>query len=375
MGNWKKQLILFACVLTVALGLHFLTGGHAASLPLAAAVVALSTANPTLLDVAKRTDQSGRITPVVEAMQQRNGFLQSMVWKTGNLDTGHQVAARNALPSVAWVRYNEGVSPSKSTVDTYQETTGILEGLSSIDERVAQLNGNQAAFRASEDDAFLAAMANTLESAFFYESTKTNPERILGLAPRLGLTTAAYGSQILKGGGAASDNTSIWLLGWGDRTLYGISPRGTGTGLEMKDMGLQRTLDSNNKVIYKYETRFRWRAGLCVEDYRYVVRICNIPMSTLSKDFSTGADLINLMIRAFYMIYDPKSVRLAWYCNRTMASFLHQQAQKGTAASTLTINPTATLGAPGIAGQSIVSCLGAPIYITDALTNAETTVS
>jgi hypothetical protein len=39
-----------------------------------------------------------------------------------------------------------------------------------VDKRVAQINGNEAAYRASEDDAFLASMANTLESAFFYES-------------------------------------------------------------------------------------------------------------------------------------------------------------------------------------------------------------
>ncbi len=146
------------------------------------ATTALSATDLTLVDVAKRS-KDGVMLPVVEALQQRNGLLQSMVWKQGNTDTGHLVAARNSLPSVTWVRFGDGVLPSKSTVDTYTERTGILEGLSSVEKKTAQINGNQAAYRASEDDAFLAQMANTLESAFFYESTTINPERILGLQP------------------------------------------------------------------------------------------------------------------------------------------------------------------------------------------------
>jgi hypothetical protein len=53
---------------------------------------------------------------------------------------------------------------------------------------LAKLNGNEAAFRASEDDAFIAGLANDLETAFFYASTKTDPERIMGLSPRLDST-------------------------------------------------------------------------------------------------------------------------------------------------------------------------------------------
>jgi len=341
------------------------------------ALSALSSTDLTLVDVAKRS-KDGMMLPVVEALQQRNGLLQSMVWKQGNTDTGHQVASRNALPSVSWVRYNDGVQPSKSTVDTFTERTGILEGLSSVDKRVAQINGNEAAFRASEDDAFLASMANTLESAFFYESTKVNPERIMGLAPRLGLSTGAYGNSIIKAQVAetTADQTSIWLVGWGERTVYGITPRGQPTGLEMEDKGEIRDKDLvTGAVKYKYETLFRWRCGLCVEDYRFIVRIANISSSTLTVDASTGADLIRSMVKAYWQIFDPRSVRLAWYCNRTVGSFLHQQALSKTYNSTLSIDPAPMIGAIGMFGQPIVRALGSPIYISDAITNVETFVN
>jgi len=341
------------------------------------ATTALTATDLTLVDVAKRT-KDGVMLPVVEALQQRNGLLQSMVWKQGNTDTGHMVAARNSLPSVTWVRYNDGVLPGKSTVDTYTERTGILEGLSSVDKRVAQINGNEPAYRASEDDAFLASMANTLESAFFYESTLVNPERILGLQPRLNSTTSKYGNQIIKADASpsGSDQTSIWLIGWGERTVYGITPRGQPTGLEMEDKGEIRDKDIVTGAIkYKYETLFRWRCGLCVEDYRFLVRICNVDTSQLTVDAATGADLVRTMVKAYWQIFDPRQVRLAWYCNRVVGSFLHQQALSKTYNSTLSIEPAPMIGSIGLFGQPIVKALGFPIYISDAITNTEAVVT
>jgi hypothetical protein len=364
----------YLILLSVALTLAAFFLPHEAAVLMGVLTIATNT-DLTLVDVAKRT-KNGEMLPIVEAMQQRNGLLQSMVWREGNTDTGHMVAARNSLPSVTWVRYNDGVLPSKSTVDTYSEKTGILEGLSSVDKRVAQINGNEAAFRASEDDSFLAQMANTLESAFFYESTAANPERILGLQPRLNSTTGKYGKQIIQAqtDEQSADQTSIWLVGWGERTVYGITPRGNPTGLEMEDKGEIRDKDSTGKVKYKYETLFRWRCGLCVEDYRFLARIADISTTTLTVDASSGADIIRAMVKAYWQIFDPRAVRLAWYCNRTIGAFLHQQALSKTYNSTLSIDPAPMIGSDGIFGQPIVRALGFPIFISDAITNTESYV-
>jgi len=336
---------------------------------------ALANTSLSLADLAKRTGADGRMLPIVEALQQRNSFIQSMIWKEGNTDTGQMVAARDILPSVAWVKINEGIPASKSATDTYIEGTGMLEGLSSMDTRLAEVNGNAAATRASEDDAFLASMANTLESAFFYESTTVNPERLLGLSARLGSTTSKYGSQILKAdsGASGANQASMWLIGWGDHTVYGITPRGQATGLTMEDMGKQRVLDANGNAYFKYETWFRWRVGLCVEDYRYVVRVANIDTTRLTANFASGADLVDMMIQAYYQIFDPTAVRLAWYVDRRIGAFLHRQALNHTTQSTLTVDPTAT--SAGVFGRPILRSMGAPIYVTDALINNEALVS
>jgi hypothetical protein len=42
--------------------------------------------------------------------------------------------------------------------------------------------------------------------------------------------------------------------------------------------------------------------------------------------------------------------------------------------STLSIDPAPMLGAPGVFGRPLIRCLGAPIYISDALTNTEAVV-
>jgi hypothetical protein len=87
----------------------------------------------------------------------------------------------------------------------------------------------------------------------------------------------------------------------------------------MEDKGEVRDKDITTGAIkYKYETLFRWRCGLCVEDYRFLVRICNIDTSQLTVDAATGADLVRAMIKAYWMIFDPRQVRLGWYCNRTV---------------------------------------------------------
>ena len=121
----------------------------------------LSANNPTLLDLVKAKDPNGAIALVVEALSKRNPILQDMVWKEGNLDTGHQFTSRNSLPSPTWRKLNQGVSPNKSTREQTVETCGRMEAHSEIDEALVDLNGG-AAYRASEDVAFLQAFKQEL---------------------------------------------------------------------------------------------------------------------------------------------------------------------------------------------------------------------
>ena len=112
----------------------------------------------TLGDWAKRLDPDGKVPVVVELLSQTNEVLTDMLWKEGNLPTGHRTTVRTGLPSVAWRLLNAGTTPSKSTTAQIDEQAAMLEAWSEVDVDLANLNGNVNSFRLSEAMAFLEAM-------------------------------------------------------------------------------------------------------------------------------------------------------------------------------------------------------------------------
>ena len=112
---------------------------------------ALATTHPTLLDLAKRTDPDGRISDIVEILNQTNEILSDMVWVEGNLTTGHRTTIRTGLPAPTWRKLYGGVQPTKSTSAQITDNCGMLEAYAEVDKALADLNGNTAEFRLSED--------------------------------------------------------------------------------------------------------------------------------------------------------------------------------------------------------------------------------
>src|ERR1700728_5349537 len=111
----------------------------------------------TVIDWAKRLDPDGAIPDIVELLQLTNEILLDMLWMEGNLPTGHRSTVRTGLPTAAWRLLNNGVTPSKSRTAQIDEAVGILEAWSEVDCELAELNGNEAAFRLSEAQAFIEA--------------------------------------------------------------------------------------------------------------------------------------------------------------------------------------------------------------------------
>ena len=149
------------------------------------------------------------------------------MFKEGNLPTGERVIVRTGLPSVYWRALNQGIPGSKSTTAQIDEACGILEARSEVDKDLAMLNGNTAQFRLSEDTAFLEAMNQTQAETMFYGNPGTDPKKFLGLAPRYGDLSADNAVNILNAGGSGADNASVYLVVWGDQTVYCPFPKGS----------------------------------------------------------------------------------------------------------------------------------------------------
>lgn len=348
----------------------------------------LNATNLTLADWAKRVDPEGRVPVVAELLSQSNEVLQDAVFKEGNLPTGERVVIRTGLPSVYYRALNQGIPSSKSTTAQVDEACAILESRSEIDKDLAMLNGNTAAFRLSEDTAFLEAMNQEMASALFYGDPSADPKKFLGLSTRYGLSTAGNGQNILKCGGAdANNNTSIYLVVWGDNTVYCPFPKGSKAGLLHEDLGEQTvymtssagTSTSPNAGTDRMQalvTRYQWKNGLVVKDWRYVVRIANIYTTDLMGQTGTQAasastNIIKQMAKALYRIPNMSMGRAAFYMNRTVHSGLTLAALDKSQYVLKIEQGLTQFGQP----DSWLSFLGVPLRRVDAIVNTEPVIS
>jgi hypothetical protein len=330
----------------------------------------------TLADWAKRVDPEGRVPVVAELLSQSNEILEDAVFMEGNLPTGHRVVIRTGLPTVYWRALNQGIPNSKSTTAQVDEACGILEARSEVDKDLAELNGNTAQFRLSEDTAFIEAMNQTQAQTMFYGNPATDPKQFLGLATRYSAISGAGNAQnVIDAGGTGTDNTSIYLVVWGDNTVFCPFPKGSKAGLMHNDLGEQTVYNADGTRMQALATQYQWKNGLVVKDWRYVVRICNIDVSDLMAQTGTQAAtaataIIKLMARALYRIPNLSMGRPAFYMNRTVHSGL-SIAALDKSQSVLKVEQGLTqFGQPG----SWLSFIGVPLRRTDALLNTEARV-
>ena len=324
---------------------------------------------PTLLDQVRRRAPNGSIAKVVEVLTRRNALLGDIPFIPGNKETGHVFTSRTAIPGKAaglgWRRFNEGILPGKSRTSQVDETCGMLEGFSVVDTDLADLNGDAAAFRASEDLGFVQGFNNEVEQALFYSNNKTAPEEIHGLAPRFNSTTDPGGGQIIKCHATAAgvNCTSIWFVAWGLDTVFGIYPKNMIGGLQHIDMGRQVWDDGTGKKYPAYVTNWKWKVGLCVKDWRYVARIANIDMDNIAAN---ATDLFEAMIQGYHQLQDLQTGNVVIYMNRTVSTFLDLQSMNAAKNAGMTVGM--------VEGRPVNFFRGMPIRITDAITNQESVV-
>lgn len=323
--------------------------------------------NPSLLDSMKRLAPDGSFEQeIVEPLSRFNPLLQDSVWKQGNMHFGDRVSRRVGLPTIGPRQLNVGVSTSRSKFDQFDEAIALIDGVSQIDCALAEMEGDPTEYRKTEDKGYVMAFMNQIENYFFNASIASDPRLFNGFTPRFNSSTAVEtGAQVVKVDPAASgaDQNSIWLVGWGLDTCYGIYPRGTQGGIRAEAWDKLPVVQSNGSIMVAYQTYWQWHVGLVVKDPRFVARCCNLD----TADASITQDLIiPAMIFAYHKIYNPMQARFAWYGNRFAGAYLQQQARNKTQYQLKVEEP---------GGQPIVSMMGIPFRISDALTSTEAKVN
>lgn len=328
----------------------------------------------TLIDLYKRREgEDQQIAQVIELLKQQNPILDDAIAMECNMGTIHRHTIRTGLPSVSWGMLYKGTPQSKSRTQQVDDTTGFIEAMSAIDTRLLKLSQNEGALRLSEASSFLEAMNQEMASGIFYHDTAATPEKFKGLSARYnvygsGANNQGAENQVIDGGGAGSDNTSIWFVTWGDQYTHLLYPKGTKAGVDRQDMGQQRVTDSDGNPFYVKEEKFTWHMGLAVKDWRYNARIANIDVS----DVEAGTtDVYALLRKAYYRLQSRRVAggKQVIYMNRTMLEALDAAGTNaGASDNFIRLRPME------IEGKEVMTYRGIPIRETDSLVNTEALV-
>lgn len=342
----------------------------------------------SLLDLARRLDPYGKIDFIAEMLSQANDLFDDTPWIEGNEVGGHKFTFRTSIPAGSWRQYLQGVPYAKST--TAQATVGVgsLEDYSQIDRMQAEDSGDVDRYRESEDAAFLEGMSQTMTQTEFYGNTVVTPAEFMGFSPfynTVNPATALNAANVIDGGGTGNNNLSIWLLCWGERTIFNVYPRGSKAGLTMEDKGdTVPGFDSLGNRFEAYTSWFRQQAGLCPMDWRYGVRLANLDTTGAAGGLAsaTPPDIFALMAEMMYLpptlgkgmsgitktdAPDEPSpgIRPVLYTNRTGRHWMDVQMIR---------DRNVLLSIKDYDGAPCESYRGIPIKIVDQLGNAESRV-
>lgn len=280
----------------------------------------------TLLDFAKSIDPDGSVARVIRLLSQTNEILADAPAIEGNLPTGHQITQETGLPSVYYRQINQGTAPGVSKTAQITEQCAMLEARSEIDVKLANLNGNSAAWRLSRAGRYLEAMNQRMTSTLIYGNGGLTPAEFSGFSVRYSSLSAGNGGNIIDAGGTGTDNSSIYLIGWGAECVHLIYPKGSSGGIQHKDLGEGDAFDAGTPAL-RYRALmdlWGWDNGLALPDWRYVIRIANIDISNLVAQ-SSNADLIEKMIIAIHALPFIGMCKPVFYMNRTLFSMLDIQ--------------------------------------------------
>lgn len=342
----------------------------------------------SLVDLARRTDPTGDASDIAELLSQANEIYDDLVWKEGNTNTGHVYTMRTSIPKGWWRFIGQGVPGSKSTTAQARTDCGDLQMRSTIDLRLLEMARDENQFRYEEDNAILEGASQTIASQFFYGNAATNQAAFTGLSNYYYTATAANAANaanVFSGGGISTNNASLWLVGWSPRSIYGVFPRGMKAGVELRPIDDQQSYDSLNNPYLSKTTWFRQMAGLCVEDWRWGVRLANLDVTNAAAGGLAGpnaADIFAFMSKMVLRL--PKmargqsgitetdarnekgmTVRPAFYANRLIRGFMDIQAIR---------DRNVLLGPKDYAGQPTESFRMIPIRVMDQLISTEAQV-
>lgn len=322
--------------------------------------MAVLTSNyPTLAELVARLDGEGKIAPIAEVLNQNLPILKDLGFIECNKTDGYLHTIRTGLPQATWRKLYQGVQPTKSSTAQVTDTCGNLEVYAEVDKDLADINGNEAQWRLSEDAAFIEGMSQQMAETIFYGDTTKNPERFMGIAARYNKTSGAASSRNVKSmGGTGANLTSVYFIS--HAVFHGLYPKASKVGLSKTDKGQVTIVKDDGSMYEAYRTHYKWQVGTTLDDWRGCARVCNI--NTASID---GEKLIQAMIDAKNAIEAKYIARTKIYCTREIMTALEKAALEKSSSA---------LSIVQAANQFKTTFFGIPLEVCDSISTSESQV-
>jgi hypothetical protein len=323
----------------------------------------------TLADMAKEfPNGAGSSVHLINILSKKNALFDDMLFVPTNKDDAYLFNALYGLPNVTYRSLYEGVVASRSSRKQVQESCTLFEEVAEIDKELINIAPDKGLYRAQEASAALESVANRVSRELWYGSKAADYRAVMGLSERYSkLSNPDISELIIDAGGTGNVNSSIWLVGWGERTFHAIYPKNTRAGLEhtMGDKPIDLIDPVNNGTYEGYRDRVKYRFGIALEDYRFVARICNIDVPKLAT-FETGSDvsakLLTLINQLTHRVHNLTGARFAFYMNRDVAEAYEQQ---------LMAKQNLALTIDAATGKIVPSYKGIPIKVDDNILSTE----
>lgn len=294
----------------------------------------------TIVDLAKLTGEDGGILKVAEVLNKQIG-VNTVPWKQGNSDVGNMYAVRTAIPLPGTRGVNEGIVASTSGEGQGFDSAIHLEDLSLVDKLLLDRTSDKEGYLFQKSKAKIEGFGQQVMTEMIYGDRKSPTsklqQRFDGFNTRLN-SLSVFGKNCISAEGSSAGTptklTSVVMPVWGDE-VYGFVPKNMKSGLQKGPTELievQETVNSQVKFKPMFRTRYEWNCGLTVENWRQVVRLCNLRYDTLTKNGSSGTDLIEKLITMTNYAQDLSSGSPVFYMAREVMNFLDlQETYKGNA--------------------------------------------
>lgn len=319
----------------------------------------------TLGDLKQQIGPDGNMTAIIETLQDNELMLDAKFIEANDTFSNRSLQ-RMSYPSGQWRQLNSGVSAEAGKTIPITDTIGMLESRSVIDATLVRVAPNPAEYRSRMALGFVKGLSDSIASCFVYGNTNTDPEKFMGLAPRLPSLAATTG--VIGSGGSGSDVTSIYIVQWGMDQVFFFYPKGSKIGINhaystsMNSPEYATDPSASTKEFLAYKDHFQWHVGLQVANPRCIARYANIK--------ATGAGNFledNLILLLNRMWNRGRGATL--YVSPDMKSYM-EIALKDKA----NVYYTSSKG-EGLAGEEVLRFRGCPVRTLENILFTETAIA